>query len=73
MLLRSLRTVSIGTPRATTTIQGRSKLSHVDGDRERGEAGADATRTLAMMMLSLYQVLQLSKAIDKDAASGAGK
>lgn len=53
--------------------KGEWRASPVDGDRERGEAGADATRTLAMMMLSLYQVLQLSKAIDKDAASGAGK
>ena len=32
--------------------KGEWRASPVDGDRERGEAGADATRTLAMLMLS---------------------
>ena len=47
---------------------------HAPGNEEGGRgraAGLDMTQTIAMMMLSLYQVLQLSKAIDKSAAGGA--
>lgn len=42
----------------------------VRGPEERVGRGIDATRALSLMFLSLYQILNLSKAIQKSAAAG---